>query len=138
MTHRLKMAAQIFRFFVIGFNTDFPHTHIHPAPSLFQVRIKIRFVAWEIVTLKTEIYALFLIAIDDATIRIFARTLPTPLIVRVSKIGEHFLKFRIVRKYREKVRKTFGKNIEITNQFLKLFAMESDISFCKGETFPAA
>ena len=99
MTHRSKIAAQIFRFFKIGFKANFPHAHIHLAPSLFQVRIEIRFATGEFVTLKTKINSLVLIAIDDTAIRIFACTLPATLTVRVSEIGEHFLKLRIVRKY---------------------------------------
>jgi len=79
------------------------------------MRIEIRFVAREIVTLKTEIHTLVLITINHTAIRIFARTLPTPFTVRGSKIGEHFLKLGIVRKYGRKVRKTFGIDIEIAN-----------------------
>ena len=66
------------------------------------MRIEIRFATREFVTLKTKIHSLVLIAIDDTTIRIFACTLPATLTVRVSKIGEHFLKLRIVRKYWKK------------------------------------
>jgi hypothetical protein len=81
---------------------------IHLNPSLFEIRIEIRPFTRELITLKTEINPLLLIAGGYSAIGISAITFSAACAIALGKIIQQALKLWIIFKYRPELGESFG------------------------------
>jgi hypothetical protein len=128
-------------FLTIGFNTFFPDDFIYGHPAFVKAIIKVGTVAWEFITLVTEINAHLLVAWSySAVLEKFALFISASMTVFGCKIIEHLFKIRIFLKYRflQQCFKPLGIDVEITQFFLELDTEVSDITFNMGKTGLAA
>jgi hypothetical protein len=128
-------------FLTIGFNTFFPDDLIYGHPAFVQAIIEIGTIAWEFITLVTEINAHLLVAWPySAVLEKFALFISAAMTVFGCKIVEHFFKIRIFLKYRflQQCFKPLGIDVEIAQFFLELDTEFSDITFNMGKTGFAA
>lgn len=120
----------------IGFNTFFPDDFIYRHPTLVQALIKMGTVAWELMTLVTEIDAHLLVAWSYSTVfEKLALFISAAATVFGCKIVEHFFKIRVFLKYRflQQCFKPLGIDVKITQFFLELDTESSDFTLNMGK-----
>lgn len=90
------VSRQILGFLVISLDTDLLHPRIHLDPPALEIRVEVRFVAWELVTLEAEVRALLLGALHYIATRIPASPVPASSTISPGKMFQEFLELGII------------------------------------------